>query len=158
MLSRRLILFIAVLGIVCGLAVNAFAAGPVPDPFIMMYGHSDDAGATATMQPIIPPFSVIEGTSTNATFINELRSAGKVYAYNRYRHPLSNADPTATELYNYWREPFESSVVTGGYDAIAIDELRAADTDGTSRSNTAVSALQMLRTNYPNKGIYVAAV
>ena len=140
------------------LSASPATAIPVPDPFIMMYGHSDDVGATATMQAIIPPFSVIEGTSTNTTFINELRAAGKVYAYNRYRHPLADADPTVQELYDYWRAPFhDTNGGPNGYDAIAIDELRTADTDGTSRSNTAVGALQMLRTNYPNKGIYVAA-
>ena len=153
MVPRRSIAFVVVLGIVCGLGVKALAAGPVPDPFIMMYGHSDDAGADEGIRDIIPPFTVIEGTSTDAGFINELRSQGKIYA----AHVNNPAGETAAQLLARWRAPFDSGVVAGGYDAIAIDELHAAHTNGTAHSNAVVSALSQLRSAYPNKGIYVAS-
>ena len=57
--------------------------------------------------------------------------------------------------------PFEDTLggrLPGGYDAIAIDELHAAHKDGTAHSDAVVAVLQRLRENYPNKGVYVAAV
>ncbi len=131
------------------------SGGPVPDPFVVMYGHYDGPGVTNEFRKIIGPFSVIEGTSADATFIKELRSQNRVYA----AHVTNPQNETAAQLVARWRAPFQNTLggqLPGGYDAIAIDELHAADTNGTAHSNAVVSALQQLRNLYPNKGIYVA--
>ena len=128
----------------------------VPEPFIMMYGHYDGAGVTEAFREIIPPFSVIEGTSEDATFILELRNDGKEYA----AHVTNPASETAAELLARWRAPFDNDLggqLPGGYDAIAIDELHGSDTNGTAHSDAVASALQQLRALYPNKSIYAAA-
>jgi len=121
-----------------------------------MYGHSDDAGATdAFRQDVVPAFTVIEGTSSNASFIKELRDQGKVYA----AHVNNIAGESASQLLARWRAPFQNTIggqLPGGYDAIAIDELLGASTNGTANSNAVVSALGQLRSLYPDKGIYVA--
>ena len=153
---RRRLWHVAFLGMVCGLAPMAFAQPTVPDPFICMYGHSDDPGATGAFWDIIPPFNVIEGTSTDADFITELRNQGRVYA----AHVNNPVAETAAQLYDRWSAPFNNTLggqLSGGYDAIAIDELHGGYTNGTAHSNAVVSALQQLRQNYPDKGIYAAA-
>ncbi len=67
----RVIVCLAVVG--CGLCGVAEADPPsVPASFICMYGHSDDLSATDQFRKIIPPFTVIEGTSADADFIQEL--------------------------------------------------------------------------------------
>ena len=128
----------------------------LPDQHLVMYGHSDDAGATdAFRQDVVPAFTVIEGTSSNASFIKELRDQGKVYA----AHVNNIAGESASQLLARWRAPFENTIggqLPGGYDAIAIDELLGASTNGTANSNAVVSALGQLRSLYPDKGIYVA--
>ena len=128
---------------------------PLPDPAIVMYGHHDGSGVTDAFQEIIPPFNIIEGTSTNASFIKELSNQGRVYA----AHVTNPSNETATQLLARWRAPFENTLggqLPGGYDAIAIDELHGADTNGTTHSNAVVSALGQLRALYPSKGIYAA--
>lgn len=144
--------------VVAGLvAAGAHAAGPVPNPFICMYGHSDGPGVTDAFREFIPPFSVIEGTSADAAFILELRNQGRVYA----AHVNNPGGENAAQLLARWRAPFDNTLggqLPGGYDAIAIDELHAADTDGTPHSDAVVSALQQLRSLYPGNGIYVASV
>jgi len=153
---NRAISLVAMLVIVCGLGVKALAAGPAPDPFIFMYGHHDGAGVTDAFREIMPPFSAIEGTSTDAGFIKELRDQGKVYA----AHVINPSGENAAQLYNRWSAPFNNTLggqLPGGYDAIAIDELHGADTNGTAHSNAVAAAFQQLRQNYPNKGIYVAS-
>ena len=127
----------------------------MPDPFIMMYGHHDGAGVTSAFRDIIGPFNVVEGTSDDASFIKELRNQGRVYA----AHVNNPSNESATQLLARWRAPFENTLggqLPGGYDAIAIDELHGANTNGTAHSNAVVSALQQLRNLYPDKGIYVA--
>ena len=135
---------------------NRVALGQSLSLYTVMYGHSDDSGATdAFRDHVVPYFSVIEGTSSNAGFINELRSQGKVYA----AHVTNPIGDTAAQLYARWRAPFENTLggqLPGGYDAIAIDELHGASTNGTANSNAVVSALKQLRARYPNKEIYAA--
>ncbi len=126
-----------------------------PRPFICMYGHSDDAGVTTSFRKLIPRFSVIEGTSSNAKFIVELRGKGCIYA----AHVTNPVNGTAAELVSLWRKPFENTLagqLPGGYDAIAIDELRA-NPDGSVQSNRVCQALADLRELYPKKQIYAAA-
>jgi hypothetical protein len=126
------------------------------DQYVVMYGHSDDVGTTdAFREDVVPAFTVIEGTSSNASFIKELRDQGKVYA----AHVNNLAGETAQQLLARWQAPFQNTLggqLPGGYDAIAIDELLGASTNGTANSDAVVSALGQLRNLYPDKGIYAA--
>ncbi|MFP6767961.1 MAG: hypothetical protein VB859_07320 [Planctomycetaceae bacterium] len=157
--------FIAESGLRQGVAPKAAEGGAAklnpdvtripPRPFICMYGHSDDAGVTTSFRKLIPRFSVIEGTSSNAKFIVELRGKGCIYA----AHVTNPVNGTAAELVSLWRKPFENTLagqLAGGYDAIAIDELRA-NPDGSVQSNRVCQALAELRELYPKKQIYAAA-
>jgi len=81
------------------LALAAGALGQTRDPFICMYGHSDDPGVTDAFRKIIPPLNVIEGTSKDAAFIKELRTLGAVYA----AHVTNPESATAQELLAIWR-------------------------------------------------------
>lgn len=153
-MTRTVLLSAGVLVAVLALPAGAF--GRTPDPFICMYGHSDDAGVTDAFRKIIPPFNVIEGTSTDAAFIKELRTRGAVYA----AHVTNPETAAAQELLAVWRAPFENNLggrLPGGYDAIAIDELRA-NPHGSVQSQRVCDALGQLRALYPNKGIFAAAV
>lgn len=131
-------------------------SGQASAPFLVMYGHSDDAGATDHFRDVlVPTFNVIEGTSTNVSFIKELRNQGKVYA----AHVNNPTNESASQLLARWRAPFENTLggrLSGGYDAIAIDELHGASTDGTPNSDAVTAALGELRGLYPNKQIFVA--
>jgi len=142
--------------VTCQLSDEGTAWGQSFSQYRVMYGHSDDPGATdAFLQDVVPTFNVIEGTSSNAGFINELRNQGKVYA----AHVTNPPGETAAQLLARWRAPLDNTLggtLAGGYDAIAIDELHAADTNGTTHSSAVVSALAQLRALYPNKGIYAA--
>ena len=83
---------------------------------------------------IIPPFSVVEGVTTDTEFVKELWGRGVVYAY----HVAHKGTEDAATLVANWRAPFDNNLkgkLPGGFDAIAIDELRGADTDGTAQSN-----------------------
>ena len=139
---------------------NANTATPVvtvPDPFLCMYGHFDGPGVTDHFRQFIPPFTVIEGTSVDANFINELRAQGRVYA----AHVNNLTSHNTAQLVAAWRAPFDNTLggqLPGGYDAIAIDEFHASATDGSAQSATVTAALQQLRALYPDKMIFVAAV
>ena len=122
-----------------------------------MYGHHDGPGVSDHFRQFIPPFTVIEGTSTDATFISELRAQARVYA----AHVNNLQTSTTAELVAAWRAPFDNTLggqLPGGYDAIAIDELHATATDGTAESGRVIAALQQLRSLYPDKLVFVAAV
>jgi len=126
-----------------------------PKPFVCMYGHSDDVGVSQAFRKLMPPFNVIEGTSTNAGFIRELSRQGGVYA----AHVNNPVQATTAELVARWRAPFDNDLngqLPGGYAAIAIDELRA-DLDGSPQSQRVCAALAELRRLYPQKQIYAAA-
>ena len=132
---------------------QADAAGP--RPFICMYGHSDNAGVTDAFRKLVPRINVIEGTSRNATFIKELRRQKCIYAAHVNSPPGASLD----ELVKRWGAPFEDDLggkLPGGYDAIAIDELRA-DKDGSPQSAIVCEALKRIRKAYPDKQIYAAA-
>lgn len=132
------------------------ASGQAPTLYTVMYGHSDDPGVTdAFRQHVVPTFNIIEGRSSDASFIKELRGQGKIYA----AHVINPTGETAAQLLARWRAPFDNTLggqLPGGYDAIAIDELRGSSTNGTANSNAVVSALSQLRALYPDKQIYVA--
>jgi hypothetical protein len=135
-----------------------------------MYGHGtvphlstrtdpvaepDDPDMDIRFRKIIPPFTVIEGISTDPNFINELRVGGRVYAF----HVINGSEATQEQLLAEWRDPFDNDLggrLPGGYDAIAIDELRG-DANGSVQSDRICTALKELRTLYPDKLIFVAA-
>ncbi|HAB10053.1 MAG TPA: hypothetical protein DCE47_00015, partial [Planctomycetaceae bacterium] len=120
-----------------------------------MYGHSDNAGVTDAFRKLVPRINVIEGTSRNATFIKELRRQKCIYAAHVNSPPGASLD----ELVKRWGAPFEDDLggkLPGGYDAIAIDELRA-DKDGSPQSAIVCEALKRIRKAYPDKQIYAAA-
>ena len=126
-----------------------------PKPFICLYGHSDDEGVTEAFRKLFPRINVIEGTSSNAAFIKELRGKGCIYA----AHVTNPVNATEDELVAHWRAPFENDLggqLPGGYDAIAIDELRA-NFDGSVQSQRVCRALAKLRELYPQKQVYAAA-
>ncbi len=134
---------------------TAAAVDRTPDPFICMYGHSDGPGVTAAFRRLIPRLTVIEGTSTDAAFIRELRARGCIYA----AHVTNPTTATEEELVARWRAPFDRDLggrLRGGYDAIAIDELRA-DADGSVQSRRVCRALAKLGQLYPATQIYAAA-
>jgi hypothetical protein len=140
-----------------GLALfSGVASGRASAPFCVMYGHSDDAGATEHFRDVLlPAFNVIEGTSGNASFIKELRDQGKVYA----AHVNNPINESAAQLLARWRAPFDNTLggqLPGGYDAIGIDELHGTSTNGSANSDAVVSALGDLRSLYPDKQIFVA--
>ena len=67
----------------------------------------------------------------------------------------SDTEDAATLVAN-WRAPFDNNLkgkLPGGFDAIAIDELRGADTDGTAQSKRVCAELKQLRELYPTKRI-----
>ena len=137
------------------LAPDARGQHQVPKPFICMYGHSDDEGVTEAFRKLIPRINVIEGTSSNASFIQELRGQDCIYA----AHVTNPVSATAEELVALWRAPFENELggqLPGGYDAIAIDELRA-NPDGSEQAERVCRALAQLRRLYPRKQVYAAA-
>ena len=131
------------------------AAAKSPRPFICMYGHSDNAGVTDAFRKLVPRINVIEGTSRNAAFIKELRKKRCIYA----AHVNSPPGASLEELVNRWTAPFKDDLggkLPGGYDAIAIDELRA-DVNGSKQSAIVCEALKKTREAYPEKKIYAAA-
>ena len=131
------------------------AAAKAPRPFICMYGHSDNRGVSAAFAKLVPRVTVIEGTSADARFIRQLRDQGCIYAAH-VNNPLG---ATTEELVAHWRAPFDNDLngrLPGGYDAIAIDELRA-DPDDSQQSQRVCRALATLRSHYPEKQIYAAA-
>ena len=137
------------------LTARGNAADPRPRPFVCMYGHSDDRGVTDAFRKLVPRINVIEGTSTNAAFIRELRARDCIYA----AHVTNPETATTGQLLARWRMPFDNTLggrLPGGYDAIAIDELRS-NPDGSVQSRRVCDALAALRKLYPRKQIYAAA-
>jgi len=131
------------------------AVAETPHPFICMYGHHDGQGVTDAFRRLVPRITVIEGTSRNAAFIKELRRKKCVYAAHVNNPPGASVD----ELLKRWGAPFEDDLggkLPGGYDAIAIDELRQ-DLDGSPQSKIVCQALVGIRKQFPDKQIYAAA-
>ena len=150
-MARQLCL--AVLAVSMGLPTCAVAE--TPQPFICMYGHHDGQGVTDAFRKLVPRITVIEGTSRNAAFIKELRRKKCVYAAHVNNPPSADV----AELLKRWKAPFEDDLggkLPGGYDAIAIDELRQ-DLDGSRQAKIVCEALVRIRKQFPNKQIYAAA-
>ena len=151
---RYICMAVAILGMAMPFRMSQAAANS-PRPFICMYGHSDNAGVTDAFRKLVPRINVIEGTSRNAAFIRELRQQRCIYAAHVNSPPGASLD----ELVKRWKAPFEDNLggqLPGGYDAIAIDELRA-DADGSPQSAIVCEALKTVRNAYPKKQIYAAA-
>jgi len=133
---------------------------PMPSPAILMYGYSDGSYASlpTVWDQILSVATIIEGSTTNADFVKQLRAEGKIFTY----HVVNTFSDTTTaqEVADTWGAPFENTLngqLPGGFDAICIDELHAS-ADGTLDSNRVVQALQILRQRYPNKYIMAAGV
>ncbi len=127
----------------------------VSRPFLFMYGHSDNDWVHEGIERITPPFTGLEGTSTNADVIKEFRDRGVVYA----GHVVNPVTATKDELVATWRAPFDNDLggtLPGGYEAIAIDEFRD-NRDSTLQCDRVCRALKELRELYPDKLIFVAA-
>ena len=127
-------------GTVWGSAVHAQDGDfqpSLPKPFLCMYGHRDIY--TDEFKKNLSTFTVIEGFTTDAAFVKELRSQGRVYA-----HSVPNPeDAPASDLVAAWSAPLENDLnglLSDGFDAIAIDEFTAAP-DGTTRSQAQCEAL-----------------
>jgi len=153
--NKYRLLTVVLVAVMSFLLSGRIVEAAVPDPFIFMYGHHDGAGVTDNFRTFMPPFTVIEGTSTNADFIKELQVSGKVYA----AHVTNPTSATTAQLVAEWRAPFDNYLggqLPGGYDAIAIDELRN-NANGTAQSNRVCQALAQLRSLYPDKLIFAAA-
>ncbi|MBH07254.1 MAG: hypothetical protein CMJ20_13160 [Phycisphaeraceae bacterium] len=122
------------------------AATLLPSTIKHMSGHHDGVDSHFTNE-VLSHFNVISGTSSNASFLDQLRSQGKVYA----RHVTNPADSTsAAQLVSLWRAPFDSSVISGGYDAIIIDEIHP-EVNGSARAGYVAAAFEQLRMLYPDK-------
>ncbi len=118
----------------------------LPSTIKHMSGHHDGVDSHFTNE-VLPHFNVISGTSGNASFLDQIRSQGKVYA----RHVTNPADSTsAAQLVSLWRVPFDSSVIYGGYDAIIIDEIHP-EVNGSARAGYVAAAFEQLRMLYPDK-------
>ena len=132
-----------------GGAFDGTGAVPLPSPFILMSGYHDPA--QAHFQEILPNFTVIAGGSTaDAAFVQQLRADGKIFSHHRH----NDLNLTTAQLVARFREPFDSGLVPGGFDAIHIDEIHP-HADGTANSIKQVEALRQLRQLYPNKRIFV---
>jgi len=134
---------------------EAAAQPTVPEPFILMYGHSDDDGVDEEFRKLLPRFTVVEGTSRDAAFIKEIRNLGVVYA----AHVVNPVTATEEQLVEIWSAPFNDTLggeLPDGYEAIAIDELRD-NPNGTEQSGRVCGALQKVQQAFPNKLIFVAA-
>ncbi len=133
---------------------DAVSQSSLPEPFLCMYGHRDIY--TEEFKKHLSSFTVIEGSTTDATFVKALRARGRIYAYG-VPNPL---DATASDLVAEWSAPFENDMnglLPGGFDAIAIDEITAAP-DGSPSSQAQCAALATLRLRYPQKLIFAAAL
>ena len=115
----------------------------LPDQHLVMYGHSDNAGATdAFRQDVVPAFTVIEGTSSNATFIKELRDQGKVYA----AHVINVAGESASGAARVTEQtgvPVIFGVLTTDTIEQAIE--RAGTKAGNKGAEAACAAIEMAR-------------
>ena len=118
--------------VVPGLEDDAQTAGAsqavsLPSTIKHMSGHHDGVDSHFTNE-VLPHFNVISGTSSNPMFLNQIRASGKIYAL----HVVNPSDSTsAAQLVSQWRAPFESNVISGGYDAIIIDEIHP-ETNGSA--------------------------
>ena len=125
---------------------TANATATLPSKIKHISGHHDGVDSHFTNE-VLPHFNVISGTSGNGSFLNQLRSQGKIYA----RHVTNPANSTsASQLVSLWRAPFDSGVISGGYDAIIIDEIHP-EGNGSARAGYVASAFQQLRSLYPDK-------
>lgn len=125
---------------------------PVPEKLLLVEGHNDTNHQS--FLDIVPELTIISGTTTNYTWINELRDQGKIFAV----HVINQPGATASELVAEWRKPFDDTNVPFGFDAIIIDELHSTSYDGTDEADNVCTALEELRTLYPDKQIYFYSV
>ncbi len=130
----------------------------IPRPAIFMWGYSDSSRTSEkklwdlTLQTV----NIIEGLTSNAKLVRELRAEGKVFAWhvvNRIK-----AGDSVESIVEKWSEPFRNTLkgeLPGGFDAISIDELHPWP-DGDARSELVIKALAELKRRYPGKLVLAA--
>ena len=130
----------------------------IPRPAIFMWGYSDSSRASEkklwdlTLQTV----NIIEGLTSNAEFVRELRAEGKVFAWHVVNR-IKEGD-SVESIVEKWSEPFRDTLkgkLPGGFDAISIDELHPWP-DGDARSELVIKALAELKRRYPGKLILAA--
>jgi len=120
--------------------------------FLFMSGYHDEADPYFS-QNVLPYFNVIGGTTTNAAFVESVRSQGKIFSHHVFNNPAAT---TVQELVDTWRVPFDNTLggaLPGGFDAVHIDEIHPTP-NGSAESLRVIAALEQLRALYPNKQIY----
>jgi len=131
----------------------------IPRPAIFMWGYSDSSRASGkklwglTLRTV----NIIEGLTSNAELVRELRAEGKVFAWHVVNR-IKEGD-SVESIVEKWSEPFRDTLkgkLPGGFDAISIDELHPWP-DGDARSKLAIGALAELKRRYPGK-LVIAAV
>ena len=130
----------------------------IPRPAIFMWGYSDSSRASEkklwdlTLQTV----NIIEGLTSNAKLVRELRAEGKVFAWHVVNR-IKEGD-SVESIVEKWSEPFRNTLkgeLPGGFDAISIDELHPWP-DGDARSELVIKALAELKRRYPGKLVLAA--
>jgi len=140
--------------------------GPVyiptmPQPAIIMQGYRDSL--REPFRKIIPPFNVIEGATTDADFVKELRAGGGVFACRRGGDDIGwfNSPQTPVEMALCLAEPFEDELdgaLPGGFDAISVIEIAGSmggHADGEEYAEKTAEVLRILNELYPEKLLFV---
>ena len=73
-MSSQILNHIAIAILVASVVLSTSSHAQPPEPFVCMYGHSDDAGVTEHFRKLIPRLNVIEGTSSNVAYKPALRN------------------------------------------------------------------------------------
>jgi len=121
-------------------------------PTIVMYGYND--AMRKQWSETLKTANVITGHTSDPKFVKTLRDKGVVFAWHVTNPPKAQ---TVAELVDAWSAPFANTLdgkLPGGFDAIAIDELRPVK-DGSPQSKRVVAALRELRRRYPKRLIFV---
>ncbi len=129
---------------------QAVYAATLPDQILYQDGYSVVwQGTESFNEDLRDYFTVIGGNTTDAGLVQQLRSEGKIFAYNVGYNPSF----TTQQLVDLWSVPFNNTLggaLPGGFDAIEIDEILPY-ANGTVESNRIVGALAQLRAEYPDK-------
>jgi hypothetical protein len=146
--SLRALILIGLLG-----RVSWIQAVTLPDKILYQEGYSIYwQGTNSFNEELRDYFTVIGGTTTDAGLVQQLRSEGKVFAYN-VGYNSSYSSFSTQQLVDLWSTPFNNTLggaLPGGFDAIEIDEI-IPYANGTVESSRIVAALGQLRAEYPDK-------
>jgi hypothetical protein len=130
----------------------------VPRPAIFMWGYSDSSRSShdKLWAETLRTVNIIEGLTSNAKFVRELREEGKVFAW----HVVNKTEEgdSVDSIVEKWSTPYRNTLggkLPGGFDAISIDELHPWP-DGDARSELVIKALAELKRCYPGKLVLAA--